>query len=77
MTCTQSPEAYTLRFIRNLASKYIGELVTHAVLTIPAHANDTERQALKDAATLAGLDTIRVLNAPTAAAIAHGLDKGT
>ena len=57
------------------ASKYLRENVTQAIITVPAYFNDSQRQATKDAGTIAGLDVIRIINEPTAAAIAYGLDK--
>ncbi|PSR36438.1 MAG: molecular chaperone DnaK, partial [Sulfobacillus thermosulfidooxidans] len=57
------------------AEKYLGESVTQAVITVPAYFNDAERQATKDAGKIAGLDVLRIINEPTAAALAYGLDK--
>jgi molecular chaperone DnaK len=57
------------------ASKYLGEKVTEAVITIPAYFNDAQRQATKDAGTIAGLEVLRIINEPTAAALAYGMDK--
>jgi molecular chaperone DnaK len=57
------------------ASKYIGEKVTDAVITVPAYFNDAQRQATKDAGKIAGLKVLRIINEPTAAALAYGLDK--
>ena len=64
-----------LQYLKNTAEKYLGEKVTEAVITVPAYFNDSQRQATKDAGRLAGLEVKRVLNEPTAAAIAYGLDK--
>lgn len=57
------------------ASKYLGEKVTSAVITVPAYFNDAQRQATKDAGKIAGLDVLRIVNEPTAAALAYGLEK--
>ena len=57
------------------AEAYLGEKVTEAVITVPAYFNDTQRQATKDAGRIAGLDVKRIINEPTAAALAYGLDK--
>eukprot|EP00607_Mallomonas_marina_P004635 CAMPEP_0182428998 /NCGR_PEP_ID=MMETSP1167-20130531/25389_1 /TAXON_ID=2988 /ORGANISM="Mallomonas Sp, Strain CCMP3275" /LENGTH=625 /DNA_ID=CAMNT_0024612287 /DNA_START=377 /DNA_END=2255 /DNA_ORIENTATION=+ len=64
-----------LRKMKEVAETYLGEPVNHAVVTVPAYFNDAQRQATKDAGTIAGLQVERVLNEPTAAAIAYGLDK--
>ena len=61
--------------MKETAEAFIGEPVKHAVITVPAYFNDAQRQATKDAGTIAGLTVERVLNEPTAAAIAYGLDK--
>ena len=61
--------------MKETAEAYLGKTVTHAVVTVPAYFNDAQRQATKDAGTIAGLNIIRILNEPTAAAIAYGLDK--
>jgi len=58
------------------AEKYLGETVTQAVITVPAYFNDMQRQATKDAGKIAGLEVLRIINEPTAAALAYGLDKG-
>jgi molecular chaperone DnaK len=73
-----SPEeisAQVLRKLANDASKYAGEKITQAVITVPAYFNDSQRQATKDAGKIAGLDVIRIINEPTAASLAYGLDK--
>jgi len=61
--------------MKETAEAYLGKKVTHAVVTVPAYFNDAQRQATKDAGTIAGLNVLRVVNEPTAAAIAYGLDK--
>ena len=58
------------------AEKYLGETITQAVITVPAYFNDMQRQATKDAGKIAGLEVLRIINEPTAAALAYGLDKG-
>ncbi len=73
-----SPEelsAMVLRKLKEDAEKYLGEKVTSAVITVPAYFNDSQRQATKNAGTIAGLDVLRIINEPTAAALAYGLDK--
>jgi heat shock protein 5 len=73
-----SPEeisAMILHKMRTVAEQYLGEEVTQAVVTVPAYFNDAQRQATKDAGTIAGLEVLRIINEPTAAAIAYGLDK--
>lgn len=75
---TYAPEqisALILEKIKNDASAYLGEKVTDAVVTVPAYFNDAQRQATKDAGTIAGLNVVRIINEPTAAALAYGLDK--
>jgi molecular chaperone DnaK len=64
-----------LRKLAEDASKFLGEKVTEAVITVPAYFNDAQRQATKDAGKIAGLEVLRIINEPTAAALAHGLDK--
>jgi molecular chaperone DnaK len=73
-----SPEeisALVLRKLADDAAKYLGERVTQAVITVPAYFNDAQRQATKDAGRIAGLEVLRIINEPTAAALAYGLDK--
>jgi L1 cell adhesion molecule like protein len=66
-----------LEKMKTTAETYLGEKVTQAVITVPAYFNDSQRQATKDAATIAGLEVLRIINEPTAAALAYGLDKDT
>jgi molecular chaperone DnaK len=73
-----APEEVSALVLRKLvedASKYLGERVTEAVITVPAYFNDAQRQATKDAGRIAGLEVLRIINEPTAAALAYGLDK--
>jgi L1 cell adhesion molecule like protein len=63
--------------MREIAESFLGEKVTDAVITVPAYFNDSQRQATKDAGVIAGLNVLRIINEPTAAAIAYGLDKKT
>src|SRR5689334_19108224 len=67
--------AFILRDLRRRASQFFGEEVTQAVITVPAYFNDAQRQATKDAGHLAGLDVLRIVNEPTAASLAYGIDK--
>ena len=67
--------AMILRKLKEAAEAYLGEKVTKAVITVPAYFNDSQRQATKDAGTVAGLEVLRIVNEPTAAALAYGLDK--
>ena len=69
--------AEILRKMKKTAEDYLGEAVTEAVITVPAYFNDSQRQATKDAGRIAGLEVRRIINEPTAAALAFGLDKGT
>lgn len=73
-----APEEISAQVLRKLvddASKYLGETVTQAVITVPAYFNDSQRQATKDAGKIAGIEVLRIINEPTAAALAYGLDK--
>jgi molecular chaperone DnaK len=73
-----SPEEISAQVLRKLAddaAKYLGEKVTDAVITVPAYFNDAQRQATKDAGKIAGLNVLRIINEPTAASLAYGLDK--
>jgi Fe-S protein assembly chaperone HscA len=67
--------SYVLKELKDRAEKYFGEPVSKAVITVPAYFNDAQRQATKDAGRLAGLDVLRIINEPTAAALAYGLDR--
>ena len=67
--------AFTLQKMKETAEAYLGESVTQAVITVPAYFNDAQRQATKDAGQIAGLEVLRIINEPTAAALADGLDK--
>ncbi|MDE0584163.1 molecular chaperone DnaK [Planococcus sp. A6] len=71
----QEVSAMILQYIKGYAEDYLGEKVTKAVITVPAYFNDAERQATKDAGRIAGLEVERIINEPTAAALAYGLDK--
>src|SRR3954465_6070577 len=73
-----APEEISAQVLRKLvddAGKFLGEKVTEAVITVPAHFNDAQRQATKDAGRIAGLEVLRIINEPTAAALAYGMDK--
>jgi molecular chaperone DnaK len=73
-----APEEIAAQVLRKLAddaAKFLGEKVTEAVITVPAHFNDAQRQATKDAGRIAGLEVLRIINEPTAAALAYGMDK--
>ncbi|MDF5757969.1 molecular chaperone DnaK [Spongiactinospora sp. TRM90649] len=75
-----APEEVSALILRKLvadAAKFLGEKVTEAVITVPAYFNDAQRQATKDAGKIAGLEVLRIINEPTAAALAYGLDKKT
>ncbi|MEM9708308.1 MAG: molecular chaperone DnaK [Pseudomonadota bacterium] len=75
---TYSPSqisAFTLQKMKETAESYLGETVDQAVITVPAYFNDAQRQATKDAGKIAGLEVLRIINEPTAAALAYGLDK--
>jgi heat shock protein 1/8 len=77
---TFSPEEISsmiLTKMKEIAESYIGYDIKQAVITVPAYFNDAQRQATKDAGTIAGLEVLRIINEPTAAAIAYGLDKKT
>jgi molecular chaperone DnaK len=67
--------AFTLQKMKETAEAYLGETVTQAVITVPAYFNDAQRQATKDAGQIAGLEVLRIINEPTAAALAYGLEK--
>src|SRR5213075_653486 len=72
-----SPEeisAFVLMEIRSFAEEFLGEPVTEAIITVPAYFNDSQRQATRDAGKIAGLEVLRIINEPTAAALAYGLD---
>ena len=72
----QQISAFILQKIKRDAEAYLGETVDKAVITVPAYFDDNQRQATKDAGAIAGLDVVRIINEPTAAALAYGLDKG-
>jgi len=73
----QEISAITLQKMKKTAEDYLGEKVTDAVITVPAYFNDSQRQATKDAGSIAGLNVLRIINEPTASALAYGLDKTT
>ncbi|AKB20043.1 MULTISPECIES: molecular chaperone DnaK [unclassified Methanosarcina] len=72
----QEISAMILQKLKNDAEAYLGETITQAVITVPAYFNDSQRQATKDAGSIAGLEVLRIINEPTAASLAYGLDKG-
>ena len=72
----QEISARTLMKLKRDAEAYLGEEVTDAVITVPAYFSDSQRQATKEAGTIAGLNVLRIVNEPTAAALAYGLEKG-
>ncbi len=72
----QQISAFILQKIKRDAESYLGETIDKAVITVPAYFDDNQRQATKDAGAIAGLDVVRIINEPTAAALAYGLDKG-
>lgn len=72
----QEISAFILKKLKNDAQNYLGEEITDAVITVPAYFNDAQRQATKDAGKIAGLNVLRIINEPTAAALAYGLDNG-
>jgi len=73
----QQISAMTLQKMKETAEEYLGEPVSQAVITVPAYFNDAQRQATKDAGQIAGLEVLRIINEPTAASLAYGLDKNT
>ena len=72
----QEISAMVLQKLKTDAEAYLGEKVTQAVITVPAYFSDSQRQATKDAGTIAGLEVLRIINEPTAASLAYGIDKG-
>ena len=72
----QEVSAKVLRKLKEAAESYLGHKVNKAVITVPAYFNDSQRQATKDAGKIAGLEVARIINEPTAAAMAYGLEKG-
>ncbi len=75
LSAPEEISALVLRKLADDATKYLGEKVTDAIITVPAYFNDAQRQATKDAGKIAGLNVLRIINEPTAAALAYGLDK--
>ena len=71
----QEISAMILQKLKQDAEAYLGETVTQAVITVPAYFSDSQRQATKDAGRIAGLEVLRIINEPTAASLAYGLDK--
>jgi len=72
----QQISAFILQKIKADAESFLGEKIKKAVITVPAYFNDNQRQATKDAGAIAGLEVVRIINEPTAASLAYGLDKG-
>ena len=70
----QEVSAMILQYLKSYAEDYLGEKVEKAVITVPAYFNDAQRQATKDAGKIAGLEVERIINEPTAAALAYGID---
>ncbi|MBW2635233.1 MAG: Hsp70 family protein, partial [Deltaproteobacteria bacterium] len=75
LTSAAEVSSYILANIKKTAEAYLGETVTDAVVTVPAYFNDSQRQGTKDAGKIAGLNVLRIINEPTAASLAYGLDK--
>ena len=73
----QEISAMILQKLKTDAEAYLGEKITQAVITVPAYFSDSQRQATKDAGTIAGLEVLRIINEPTAASLAYGIDKAT
>ncbi|MDH3590603.1 MAG: molecular chaperone DnaK [Planctomycetota bacterium] len=73
----QEVSSYVLTFLKEMAEDFLGTTVSEAVITVPAYFDDSQRQATKDAGRIAGLNVLRIVNEPTAAALAHGLDEHT
>src|SRR5512141_2540477 len=72
----QQLSAMILAELKRWAEAYFGKPITQAVITVPAYFDDAQRQATRDAASIAGIDAVRIVNEPTAAALAYGLDRG-